>query len=176
MPKLTQSQQSRFSIISFGLVVVISLLAYLAVARNMPQPVITKPTASVMENNQAICDEPLLEHKEVRVRKGILLTMTEDTLIIKPTDKVPSRGNQVTVLVPDKTKVINVQAPSFMSPSRQELLVKGGSPIERVEVPLNSLMIGQELDVITEADAYCQAEVVAQRIEYVTIINTDNES
>lgn len=114
-------------------------------------------------------------HEPVHIRLGVIVEIGVDYIVVE-TKKIVGQGNErITALLVGDTSVIEIQIPSFMNAKLRQELKESGDVIPRVEKSKNDLYVSQTVEVVSVSDMYGYKEVVATRVEYKVIINTEEE-
>ena len=118
--------------------------------------------------------KPEDQHNPVYIRLGVIVDIGADYIIIE-SKKLKGQGNErISVLFNSDTKIIEIQIPSFMNEALRKKLTAGGDVIPRPEVGRDSLYLGQTVEVVSTEDMYGYKDVVASRVEYKIIVNTED--
>lgn len=156
------------------LIPVIALVIVVLVAKSQSGK-IELPTQALNNVPEEITAKPSDPHDPIYIRLGVIKELGVDYIVIE-TKKLLGEGNElITALIPETSSIIEIQIPSYMNNDLRKILNNGGDVIPRVEVEFNDLYVGQTVEVVSTSDMYGYKEVTAARVEYKTIVNTEEE-
>lgn len=152
----------------------ITLLIVVLVARSQSGK-IELPVNLQTNLSEGLSAKPSDPHEPVFIRLGVIKEIGVDYIVLE-TKKLLGQGNElITALLPEESSIIEIQIPSYMNNDLRKILNNGGDVIPRVEVSFNDLYVGQTVEVVSTSDMYGYKEITASRVEYKSIVNTEEE-
>jgi len=121
------------------------------------------------------CTEAPVPHEPIWLRSGIVHSLTNDSLVLAIEKRTGETKDSIIVDLSEGVPVVEIRVPSYLNQELRQRLEQGGIVIERALVGQMALSPGMEVDVISKDDQYCRERVTPLRIEYETIIDTEQQ-